>query len=54
MYSIGKVLSILPIPRIMEYLNIILAPSFKEIQELLNVDPVCILFEYDCVFQMIL
>ncbi|KAJ3642174.1 hypothetical protein Zmor_024983 [Zophobas morio] len=39
MYSIGKVLSILPIPRIMEYLNIILAPSFKEIQELLNVDP---------------
>lgn len=40
MYSIGKVLSILPVPRIMEYLNIILAPSFKEMQELLNVEPV--------------
>jgi hypothetical protein len=39
MFSIGKVLSILPVPRIMEYLNIILAPSFKEMQELLNVEP---------------
>ncbi|RZC40401.1 importin-13, partial [Asbolus verrucosus] len=39
MYSIGKVLSILPVPRIMEYLNIILAPSFKEMQEFINVEP---------------
>ncbi|EFA09709.1 importin-13 [Tribolium castaneum] len=39
MYSIGKVLSILPVPRIMDYLNIILAPSFKEMQDLLNVEP---------------
>jgi hypothetical protein len=43
MFSIGKVLSILPVPRIMEYLNIILAPSFKEMQELLNVEPVHII-----------
>lgn len=43
MYSIGKVLSILPVPKIMEYLNIILAPSFKEMQELLNCEPVLVI-----------
>nr|CAH7738201.1 unnamed protein product [Callosobruchus chinensis] len=39
MYSIGKVLSILPVDRIMEYLNIILAPSFEDLQKLAHAEP---------------
>lgn len=39
MYSIGKILSILPIESIMQYLQIILSPSFEEIQSLINSQP---------------
>lgn len=42
---IGKVLSIMPIPRVMEYLNVILTPSFEEIQKLVNAEPVLLRFE---------
>lgn len=40
MYSLGKVLGTLPVSNIMEYLNVILAPSFEEMQNLINLDPV--------------
>lgn len=43
MYSIGRVLSVLPLQRIMDYLNLILMPSFKEMQELLSCEPVFII-----------
>lgn len=36
MYSVGKVLSIVPVANTMQYLNVILAPSFEEIQSLLS------------------
>lgn len=36
MYSLGKVLGILSCGQVMEYLNVILGPSFEEIQRLLN------------------
>lgn len=39
MYSIGKVLSVLPVDRIMGYLNVILAPSIEELQKLVNAEP---------------
>lgn len=44
MYSLGKVLGTLPVANIMEYLNVILSPSFEEIQNLINLDPV----SYSC------
>lgn len=40
MYSIGKVLSVMPVPKVMDYLNVILAPSFEEIQKLVSLEPV--------------
>lgn len=40
MYSIGKVLGSLPVASIMDYLNVILSPSFEEIQNLINLEPV--------------
>lgn len=40
MYSLGKVLATLPVPNIMEYLNVILSSSFEEIQNLINLEPV--------------
>lgn len=40
MYSIGNVLSVLPVNKIMEYLNIILAPSYEELQKLTDDEPV--------------
>lgn len=43
MYSIGKVLSIIPVANIMEYLNVILTPYFEEIQMLLSVEQVLVL-----------
>ncbi|XP_018575465.1 importin-13 [Anoplophora glabripennis] len=39
MYSIGRVLSILPVNRIMGYLNMILAPSFDDLQKLAHAEP---------------
>ncbi|KAJ8931893.1 hypothetical protein NQ314_015162 [Rhamnusium bicolor] len=39
MYSIGRVLSILPVNRIMGYLNMILAPSFDDLQKLAHAVP---------------
>lgn len=47
MYSLGKVLSTLPVGNIMEYLNVILAPSFEEIQNLINLEPVIIIYIND-------
>lgn len=40
MSCIGNVLSILPINKIMEYLNIILAPSYEDLQKLVQAEPV--------------
>ncbi|XP_030761642.1 importin-13 [Sitophilus oryzae] len=39
MFSIGKVLSIMPVNRIMDYLNVTLAPTFEEIQNIVEHDP---------------
>ncbi|XP_066144032.1 importin-13 [Euwallacea fornicatus] len=39
MYSIGRVLSIMPMNRVMEYLNVTLAPTFEEIQKLVLQEP---------------
>lgn len=39
-YSIGKVLSVMPVNRVMDYLNVILTPSFEEIQKLVSTEPV--------------
>ncbi|XP_022917881.1 importin-13 [Onthophagus taurus] len=39
MYSVGRILSILPVNNIMQYLNVILSPSFEEIQSLVNNEP---------------
>ncbi|KAJ8920238.1 hypothetical protein NQ315_011899 [Exocentrus adspersus] len=39
MYSIGKVLSIMPVTSTMGYLNMILAPSFEDLQKLAHADP---------------
>ncbi|XP_050507704.1 importin-13 [Diabrotica virgifera virgifera] len=39
MYSIGRVLSTLPVDRIMTYLNMILAPSFEDLQKYSEADP---------------
>ncbi|KAK9881689.1 hypothetical protein WA026_017206 [Henosepilachna vigintioctopunctata] len=36
MYSIGKVISVLPASKAMDYLNVILAPSFEELQKLVS------------------
>lgn len=40
MYSIGRVLSTLPVDRIMGYLNMILAPSFEDLQKFSEAEPV--------------
>lgn len=40
MYSIGNVLSILPLNKTMEYLNVILAPSYEDLQKLTQAEPV--------------
>lgn len=40
MYSIGNVLSILPVNKTMEYLNVILAPSYEDLQKLTQAEPV--------------
>lgn len=54
MYSIGKILSILPIDSIMQYLQIVLSPSFEEIQSLVRSEPVSnILYYKICVVQRI-
>lgn len=37
--AIGKVLSIMPPERVMEYLNVILAPSFEELHRLAGAEP---------------
>lgn len=42
MYSIGHMLSILPVNRTMEYLNLILAPSCEDLQKLSQAEPVII------------
>ncbi|CAH1099739.1 unnamed protein product [Psylliodes chrysocephalus] len=39
MYSIGRVLSTLPVDRIMGYLNMILAPSFEDLQKFSEAEP---------------
>ncbi|KAL1494258.1 hypothetical protein ABEB36_009882 [Hypothenemus hampei] len=39
MYSVGKVLSIASASRVMEYLNVTLAPIFEEIQKLIQEEP---------------
>lgn len=46
-YCIGKVLSIMPVCKVMEYLNVILAPSFQEIQKLVSMEPVSSL---ECIY----
>lgn len=40
MYSIGRVLSIMPVNRVMDYLNVTLAPTFEDIQKLTQEEPV--------------
>ncbi|XP_018334256.1 importin-13 isoform X2 [Agrilus planipennis] len=40
MYSIGKIMSLLPVPKLMEYLNPMLSPSFQEIDMLLKTDQI--------------
>lgn len=40
MFSIGKVVSVLPVPSIMEYLNLVLTPYFEEIRSLVNAEQV--------------
>lgn len=37
--AIGKILSIMPSATVLEYLNVILAPSFEELHRLTNVEP---------------
>ncbi|XP_017777342.1 PREDICTED: importin-13 [Nicrophorus vespilloides] len=39
MSSVGKVMSILPVANVMQYLNVIVAPSFEEIQYVLGQPP---------------
>ncbi|KAL3269998.1 hypothetical protein HHI36_009055 [Cryptolaemus montrouzieri] len=39
MFSVGKVLSILPVSKSMNYLNVILAPCFEELQTLVSSEP---------------
>ncbi|CAH1165774.1 unnamed protein product [Phyllotreta striolata] len=39
MYSVGRVLSTLPVDRIMGYLNMILAPSFEDLQKFSEAEP---------------
>ncbi|KAH1009274.1 importin-13 [Dendroctonus ponderosae] len=39
MYSIGRVLSIMPVDRVMDYLNVTLAPTFEDIQKLILQPP---------------
>lgn len=40
MYSIGRVLSIMPVSKVMDFLNATLAATFEEIQRLVNEKPV--------------
>lgn len=42
MYSIGNVLSVLPVNKTMEYLNILLAPSYEDLQKLAEAEQVSI------------
>ncbi|KAG5892535.1 hypothetical protein JTB14_011124 [Gonioctena quinquepunctata] len=39
MYSIGQVLSTLPVHKVMGCLNVILGPSFEDLQKLVNAEP---------------
>ncbi|CAG9760659.1 unnamed protein product [Ceutorhynchus assimilis] len=39
MYSVGKVLSIMPVGRIMDFLNVTLAPTFEDFRKLLREKP---------------
>ncbi|XP_060533437.1 importin-13 [Cylas formicarius] len=39
MFSIGRVLSVAPVDKVMRYLNDILAPTFQDLQKLVNAEP---------------
>ncbi|KAJ8963759.1 hypothetical protein NQ317_016440 [Molorchus minor] len=58
MYSIGKILSVLPVNKIMEYLNMIFGSFFQDLQKLSQAEPVLILFgneeEFRTVNQLLL